>query len=176
MTTAKRWSFSAGARHRNRVRALEAPTGLLFIEYRERTEGRGVARRIRQSLGHRYRTLAVRQVKSIAAKLVAVSGLQHEISLRSLFDIYVREVTPRKGANKQHHDRGTADMFLQFFGADRPAILLNLRDWEGFVDARRGGEIGPGDQRRLARERHIDDDLRSLRAGVRWCTTAGRGG
>jgi integrase len=176
MTTAKRWSFSAGARHRNRVRAFEAPTGLLFIEYRERTEGSDTARRIRQSLGHRDRTLAVRQVKSIAAKLVAVSGLQHGISLRSLFDIYVREVTPRKGANKQHHDRRTADMFLQFFGADRPAILLNLRDWEGFVDARRGGEIGPGDQRRLVRDRQIEYDLSWLRAVFHWATKAGRDG
>jgi integrase len=176
MTTTKRWSFSAGARHRNRVRAFEAPTGLIFIEYRERTEGSGAARRMRQSLGHRDRTLAVRQAKAIAAKLAAVSGLQREISLRSLFDIYVREVTPRKGATKQHHDRRAAEIFLQFFGADRSAIALNLRDWEGFVDARRGGEIGPGDHPHPVRDRAVEYDLSWLRAVFHWATKAGRDG
>jgi integrase len=176
MTIPKRWSFSAGARHRNRVRAFEAPTGLLFIEYRERIEGSDRARRTRQSLGHRDRSLAVRQLKAIAAKLAAVSGLQREITLRSLFDIYVREVTPRKGANKQQHDRRAAAMFLRFFGAERPAGSLNLRDWEGFVDARRRGEIGPGKGSRRVRDRPIEYDLSWLRAVFHWAVKAGRDG
>lgn len=56
MTTATRWSFSAGIRYENRVRLYEAASGLIFIEYREETEGGGKAKRVRQSLGHRDRT------------------------------------------------------------------------------------------------------------------------
>ena len=44
MTTATRWSFSAGIRYENRVRVYEAASGLIFIEYREETEGGGKAK------------------------------------------------------------------------------------------------------------------------------------
>ena len=67
-------------------------------------------------------------------------------------------------------------MFLRFFGGDRPAGTLNLRDWEGFVDARRSGEIGPGEGSRRVRDRPIEYDLSWLRAVFHWATRAGRDG
>jgi integrase len=176
MTTARRWSFSAGARHENRVRVYEIASGLIFVEYREKVGGSGKARRIRQSLGHRDRKLAVRQAREMAARLAAVTGSHNGITLGSLFDIYVREVTPRKSANTQHHDRRAARMFLRFFGRDRLAATLNLRDWENFIDARRAGRIGPNDQPTPVRDRQIGYDLSWLRAVLRWATKAGQDG
>jgi len=50
----KLWSFSAGERGRNKVRAFaHQATGLLFLEFTERDAATGVGARRRVALGHR---------------------------------------------------------------------------------------------------------------------------
>jgi integrase len=94
-----------------------------------------------------------------------------EPSLKALFDIYVAEVTPRKGVGKQHHDRRAARMFLELWGRDRRAASLNRRDWDQFIDLRRAGKIGPAG--RPVGDRQLEYDLSWLRAVFHWATQAG---
>lgn len=171
MTNAKRWSYSAGTRRKNRVRVFEAPSGLLFMEVRECDGDQGPARRKRVSLGHRDRKRAMHTADVTAARLGAGSTLgTAEITLGSLFDIYEAEVTPRKSPGVQHHDRTAAKMFLAQWGRERPVSTLSLRDWEQFVDDRRAGRIGA---RGPVADRQIQYDLCWLRAAFNWATKAG---
>jgi integrase len=173
ITASSRWSYSAGARGTSRVRVFaEARSGALYVEYRERDEASGKLRRRRVSLGHRDRERAIEQAQAIAARLAAGPPVgTGEITLGSLFDIYVAEVTPRKGEGKQGHDRRAAQMFLEFWGRARPAASLNRRDWEQFIDRRRTGRIGPS--HRPVGDRQLEYDLSWLRAVFHWATQAG---
>jgi len=175
ITASKRWSYSAGARGTNRVCAYEARSGALFVEYRERDEATGRLRRQRVSLGHRDRERAIQQVQAMAARLAAGPTIgTGELTLKALFDIYVAEVTPRKGVGKQAHDRRAARMFLELWGRDRRAASLNRRDWEHFIDLRRAGRIGPCG--RPVGDRQLEYDLSWLRAVFHWATQAGEDG
>jgi integrase len=172
MTTARRWSFSAGARGTNRVRAYEARSGALFVEFWERDEATGKLCRRRASLGHRDREQAIRQASAMAARFAAGPAIgTGELTLGALFDIYVAEVTPRKGVGKQGHDHRAARMFLALWGRDRPVGTLNRRDWDQFIDLRRAGRIGPAG--RPVGERQLEYDLSWLKAVVHWATQAG---
>ncbi len=177
MTEPKSWSYSAGKRGKNRVRAYEEPSGLIMVEYWEREDGKGKARRKRHSLGHRDRHRAMQQVRTIAARMgvdpVRTTG---EITLGSLFDIYVAEMTPRKSVETQAHDRRAAKMFLALWGRDRPALSLNLRDWDQFIELRRNGDLGPNRKARPVGDRQIEYDLKWLRAVYNWATKAGPDG
>ena len=67
MTTAKRWSYCAGERGRNRVRAYEErPGGVILVEFYER-DPEGQAKRKRISLGHSDRTKAKERADDIAS-------------------------------------------------------------------------------------------------------------
>jgi hypothetical protein len=52
MTTVQRWSYSAGERGRNRVRAYEDRTGLILVGITSGSRGLQLVRK-RVSLGHR---------------------------------------------------------------------------------------------------------------------------
>jgi len=175
ITASSRWSYSAGVRGANRVRAYEARSGALFVEFWERDDATGELCRRRAALRHRDRTRAVAQADAMAARFAAGSMLgTGEITLGSLFDIYVAEVTPRKGVGKQGHDRRAAAMFLALWGRDRPARSLNRRDWDEFIELRRAGRIGPAG--RPVRDRQVEYDLCWLRAVFHWATQAGADG
>src|SRR5919197_1026005 len=131
----KRWSFSAGERGRNRVRAFEHPvTGLLFLEYYEAEPGSSVARKKRVALGHRDRDAAKHKAEQVAAAL-----RKHEVprgaelTLRELFDNYEREVTPTKSKGVQKHDHRTRKLFEACWGPTTKVRDLDRRDWERFI-------------------------------------------
>lgn len=111
----QQWSYSTGERGRNRVRAFaHLVTGRMFLEFSDR------GRRTRIALGHRDPEAAKAKAEELASALrrgVVPAG--HRLKLGALFDIYVREVTPRKSRSVQGHDRYAVQLFLQFFGADR---------------------------------------------------------
>jgi integrase len=144
------------------------------LEFWEREDGEERARRKRVSLGHRNRERAQREARGVAARLAAgpVLGTE-EITLGSLFDIYRAEVTPRKSAGVQLHDRAAAELFLELWRRDRRVSTLTLREWEQFIDARRDGRIGG---RGLVGNRQIGYDLSWLRAVFNWATKAGING
>ncbi len=172
MSTARkrRWSYSTGERGRNRVRAYQHPdTGLIFLEFSD--EGR----RRRVALGHRVQDAAKTKADELALALrTNESPLDADPSLRSLFDNYLREVTPQKGAGTQKHDRHAAEMFKSSFGADRRASTLNRRDWDAFIAWRRaGGDTRKGKAKgRTVSARIVEYDLKFLHAVLNWAVTA----
>jgi integrase len=165
----KRWSFSTGERGRNRVRAFEhAKTGTMFVEFAE------AGQRKRIALGHRDREAAKAKAEELAAALRRGYAPQLAApTLATLFDNYLREVTPQKGRNKQAHDHRAARLFLECFGPSRKAASLNRRDWDNFIRWRRLR----GDRRRLPGrplgERMVVYDLKQLCAMLNWAVAAG---
>ena len=95
------WSYPAGEKGRNRVRAFEHASGVLMLEFYERCPGRSQPKRVRLSLGHRDQDKAKQQADEAAAKLGRMEALKPvELTLRTLFDIYGEEVTPDKAPHR----------------------------------------------------------------------------
>ncbi len=166
-TKRSRRSYSAGEWGRNRVRVFTDPrTGIIQVDWREN------GRRLTRSLKHRDWALAKKQADEIAAGLaepVAAGPAEAELeplTLKTLFDIYVEEVTPTKADSSQQSDRAAMRMFLRFFGKHRKAATLSRRDWDRFIRARRAGKAG-GSRRPVA-GRTIQKDLKLLLAVLNW--------
>ena len=161
------WSYKAGEKGRNRVRVF-AWQGGIWIDYRE--DGK----RVRHRLAYTDRDRAKREADKIAARFTELPiegarGTAAPMTLRSLFDIYQREVTPQKAKSTQAHDRCALRLFLRAFGATRQPDTLNRRDWDSYVERRRRGEIAPpGRKGQRVRSRIIEQDLKLLLAVLNW--------
>ena len=171
MARTKRWSYSTGQRGRNRVRAFEHASGLLFLEF----DDKGQRRRI--SLRHRDRDRASKAADDAAARLgKAEVPKTEEITLGKLFDIYLVEVTPKKGDRQKRYEQAASEMFTHYFGQTRTASSLNIRDWERFSSDRSHGRVGPPSGRKLrVGPRTVQMDLSFLRCVLTWATRAGDG-
>lgn len=161
----KCWSYVAGERGRNWVRAFEKEKGgVLFVEWYEEGALGTPPRRKRASLGHRDRDQAKAAADEIAAAFAAgvESGSQPdaplEPTIHELLDSYLASETRYKSPSKQGHDRRAASTFKVFFTPTRRADSLNLGDWNGFIRARREGQVGPPSTVRRAK-RLEDADL-----------------
>jgi integrase len=167
-TATKGWSYSAGKRGKNRVRAFAKPDGRLFLEFYE--DGK----RKRVALGHRDTDKAEAQADETAAGLRKQEPPKAaSVTLHQLFDSYGREVTPSKAPETQRHDRVCADMFCRFFGRNTKPETLSRTDWDRFIRARREGRIGPaGKEPRPVGPRAVTRDLKLLRAVLKWATEA----
>lgn len=180
-----RWSYVAGEKGRNRARVFEHhDTGGLFLEVRE--DGK----KKRLALGHRDRDAAKQQADEVAARIGKVAkdhapevvaaptpttaAPEQSPTLKALFDIYVAEVTPQKGAGKRAHDQRAARMFLEHFGPTCRADTLDRRAWDGFIAwrRRRGDRRQGRPHGRPVRSRMIAYDLAFLVAVLNWATTA----
>ena len=167
------WSYTTGERDRNRVRAFAHPeTGRMFLEFRE------AGRRTRVALGHRdceaAKVAAEQAASALRGHAVVPTGA---LSLGTLFDIYVREVTPQKSRSAQGHDRRAAALFSACWGAHRDITTLSRREWDHFILWRRQrGDQRPGRARnRPLRNRVIIQNLKFVRAVLNWATQAGDG-
>jgi integrase len=178
----KKSSYTTGEKGRNRVRAYtDDKTGIFLLEYYTRALGATEPKRERVSTGHRDPVRAKQQADELAASLSRNEpSSTKELTLRTLFDIYLREVTPGKGESKRLHDHRCAEMFVAFLGAGRKPSTLNRRDWDRFVKERRSGVIAPSGVRKTREvgSRIIAYDLKWLLSVLNWATTAGdnRGG
>jgi integrase len=173
----KKWSYTTGEKGRNRVRAFkDDKTGIILLEFYSRSLGATEPKRERVSTGHRDEVRAKQQADELAAKISQNEPPPtKELTLRSLFDIYLREVTPGKGESKRKHDHRSAEMFVVFLGAGRKAGTLNRRDWDRFAKERRSGVIAPAGvkRKREVRARIVAYDLKWLLSVLNWATTAG---
>ena len=184
----KRWSYNAGQRGRNWVRAFEhARDGTLYLEWREPVtetdpdtgEMATVNRRRRQRLRaeDQSRARAVQRAEELAERFADLPTEQVEplVTLATLIDHYIQEVTPRKGRGKQGHDRRAKRVWRTYFdGLDDPdrrsgrhPSSLDRIDWDGFSSARRRGSIpewGP------VKGRQVQYDLKFLIAVLNWGT------
>lgn len=186
----KRWSYNAGERGRNWVRAFEHPRdGTLYLEWLEEGElidpetgtGTVTERRRRKKLRaeDQSKARAVQKAEELAKRFADLAGQPEgsPVTLAQLLNDYTREVTPRKGKGKQGHDRRAQRMFLAYFdglgdrerSSERHPGTLDRKDWDGFIEARRGGTIpgwGP------VGDRQVQYDLKHLIAVLNWGTGA----
>lgn len=166
----KTWSYLTGERGVNRVRVFPHPvTGRLFLEFKDS------GRKVRLALGHDDRAAAKAKADELAAELRRFASTRTvRLTLGTLFDKYLREVTPTKSVTTQAHDRRSVRLFLAVFGANQAAAALTRRDLERFIQwrrttgdtrsgARKGQSIGP---------RVIGYDLALLRAILTWAVGA----
>ncbi len=166
------WSYIAGERGRNRVRAFERPCGDLYLEWFG-----GEGRRKRRKLGEHAQTRkgAILAAEELAEKIARMrpDGDEAPVTLERLIEHYSQEVTPRKAKSTQNHDRRAVRLWRSYFNRQsdpsrrmtREPSSLDRRDWDGFIEARRQGWIpgfGP------VGERVIEYDLKYLMAVLNW--------
>jgi integrase len=173
-------SYCTGERGRNRVRAyVDDKSGAWFLEFYERDFGCKEQRRKRVQVGRCDREVAKQKADELAAALGKSEPRQDvAVSLRELFDNYLRGTTGQKGESKRKHDERAAEMFLRFLGPQTVAKSLNRRHWDRFIAARRSGEVAPAHVRRPRRvgERVVAYDLTWLMTVMNWATVSGADG
>jgi integrase len=176
MTMAKRgkkcWSYNAGERGRNWVRAYEDGSGgKLYLEWRDQ------GRRSRALLRDVHDTDTAKQR---ADDLVAALGKMEPkvtkapMTLAQLLRLYGKEATPFKGESKQAHDRRATMLWLAFFDGHEEASRRSIRhpstldrtDWDRFIQARRRGSVP--DHPREVGDRQVQYDLKFMIAVLNW--------
>lgn len=162
------WSYIAGEKGRNRVRAFQRGA-VITLDYRLED-----GRRVSQTLGHNDRDLAKQKADALAAKFAsATSRPVGVLTLRALFDTYLKEKTPGKSSSAQGHDRRALVLFLKAFGSDRRPSTLSVRDWTSFIDRRRRGELAYKRRKgKTVRNEIIRQDLKTLLAVLNWAERA----
>ncbi|MGZ3468234.1 MAG: tyrosine-type recombinase/integrase [Gemmatimonadaceae bacterium] len=182
MANAKKkcWSYIAGERGRNRVRAYEdGARGAIFFEFYENVPGTTQVRRARISAGAIDREAAKSKADQLAAKFSDTDKPRvNDATLGKLFDIYTREVTPEKGESKRRHDHRCVALFGKCFGRNRKVLTLNRRDWDRFIQERRRGTLRPEGRKGKAKEAGVRDrqiayDLKFLLSVLNWATLSG---
>ncbi len=155
------------------MRVFEHPgTAGLFLEVYD------AGRRKRIALGHHDREVAKAKAEEVATALRRGDPpVRHELTLRTLFDNYLREVIPGKSPSSRQNDRHTAKLFQEYFGAERKIVTRNRRDWDAFVQRRRQGSDGRVGKVRgkPVRDRVITQNLKTISAVLNWATMAGDG-
>jgi len=181
----RRWSYVAGEKGRNRVRAFSHPkTGTLFLEFREDGQKR------RMALGDRDREAAKSKADELALALRTPAKLAAEpLTLDALFDNYIKEVTPTKGERKQYDDQRAANLFKKILGPETRVENLTHRDAAQYVRERRrlgsqqstkkgtkkNGRQGEQEEAtpKPLRARAIAADLEVIHAALNWAVGAG---
>lgn len=168
------WSFTAGEKGRNRVRAFERDSGIIYLD------AHWNGQRERQSLGHRDREKAKGQAKDLAARLRLKEPepeSSEDPTLGKLFDRYLRERNGDVSEGRYETLQRVSEAMRRFFGSDRKVADLNRDDWDSYRQARRSGEIDArGYQvREEVREsvggRTVKKDLQILREVCRWAVS-----
>ncbi len=180
MSTDAKWSYKAGEKGRNRVRAYEkSGSGIIYPEFYERDPETGEQHRKRISTEHRDREKAKQQADRLAADFAeAPPEPSPGVTLRELFDNYLEKRTPQVSERQQKHHHRTAEMFCRYFGWQREAESLNRRDWDDFVLDRRSGAIDARgnaiseERRSPVGARRVEEDLQALRAAFNWAVQA----
>jgi integrase len=160
-----------GEKGKTRVRLFERH-GLVWIDYHAEDGSR-----VRHTLGHADRERAKLEADEIVARFRRAGARPPAATtLRTLFEIYEREVTPRKSEGVQAHDRRTFALFLEAFGANRRPQTLSVRDWSSYIARRRSGAIGPASREmKPVRPRIVEQDCKLLLAVLNWAERAGDG-
>jgi hypothetical protein len=163
------WSYNAGKRGRNWVRAYWDPARTAyFLEWRE--EGR----RIRQKLSVTTKEGAERKADALAGKFAEMPAetapKSPELTLDQLITIYLREVNAHKKARVRGYGLRAARVWRAYLGAlvHRHPESLDRRIWDDFWRARAEGSI-PGWPYRCDQEQ-IRKDLGWLSMVLNWST------
>lgn len=176
----KHWSYNAGERGRNWVRAYQQRRDKKFyLEWRETDESGKSKRRSILLKDVTTQKAAKAKADALAARFAEeVEKPEPEpepipVSITSLLADYLEEVTPRKGESAQDHDRRAARIWKAYFEMqadkarrpDRHPETLDRIDWDGFIECRRSGKI-PG-WKNVA-DRAVEYDLKFMVAVLTW--------
>lgn len=179
MGSADDWSYTTGEKGRNRVRAYERSSGIIYLEFYERDAETGERKRRRLSTRHRDRERAKRQADELAAKFArsAPDG-STQPTLRELFDSYLEYRSPQVSERRQRFHRRINEPFCRYFGTKTEAATLNRSDWDRFVQDRasgaidqRGRDVAEPD-RSTVKPNTVRRDLQGLRAVLNWAVQA----
>ena len=166
----KRWSFKTGTKGVNRVRVFEhAVTGKLSLEFYEN------GRRLTQPLLTLDKGEAKAQAERLAAEFRAQAGSNGQpATLQTLFDNYLREVTPKKSVGKGAHDHRLARLTLEILGSGQLVSSLTHRHAARWLDERRRrGDLSTGGKSgRPVGARTLAYDLAFIRAVFNWAVGA----
>lgn len=194
----KHWSYNAGERGVNWVRAYEdGRDGRLYLEWMELVtetdpdtgEERQVRRRRRallegvttRSEARKRADLAAERLLELKEASAASKAHEETLSIARLFALYAQEVTPRKGREKQGHDRRAIRVWTEFLNAQpeperhatRHPSTLDRIDWDRFIAWRRAGRI-PGWA--PVRDRMVEYDLKFMISVLNWAVGTKVGG
>lgn len=194
----KRWSYTAGEKGRNWVRAYckgcpDRPvcrnarehTGGLYLEWMETVidpeTGRPKQKRPRVLIrGVSDTREASKRADQLAAELAEIKEAEAPpTTLAGLIGTYLKEVTPgKKSSSKRDHDGRAARLWRAFFDmqpepnrrSERSPASLDRVDWDRFIRARRAGTIpGWGP----VRDRQVQYDLVFMTGVLNWAVGAG---
>ena len=168
----KDWSYSAGERRRNRVRAFEdKKSRTIFLEFYVRDLASRRLRRTRVSLGHGNRDRAKKAADETAPRFASSGPRADEhLSLGSLFDNYLRIVTPQKSVRSKPHDFRCARLMTEYFGRGKRADALDVSDFQSFERDRMSGRIFPPGKKKgiPVGARTAGRDMEFLKAVLNW--------
>ncbi len=165
----KNWSYNAGERGRNWVRAFQqSRDGRFYLEWMDAGKRTTIVLGSVTDLGE-----AKVKADELAARFTR-PATGTGTTLDALLDAYLKEMTPTKKDQKQRHDRRATRVWREFFNAQpeldrgvmRDPNTLDRIDWDRFICARRGGHI-PG-WPRAVRDRAVEYDLKFLLAVLNW--------
>jgi len=169
----KNWSYNAGERGRNWVRAYrQKRDGRYYVEWLEDGRRRAVLLK-----GVTDPAEAKKRADELAARFADLVLPAGPLTVRSLMTIYMKEVTPTKKAEgSREYDTRAERIWGVFFdtqqgvrkGTRHPATLDRL-DWDRFVVCRREGRIPGWGQ---VRDRAVEKDLKWLVAVLNWAVGA----
>lgn len=179
MGSADDWSYTTGEKGRNRVRAYERDSGIIYLECYERDAETGERNRKRISTRHRDRERAKRQADELAAEFARNSPHESvEPTLRELFDSYLEYRSPQVSERRQRFHRRINELFCRYFGPEKEAATLNRSDWDRFGQDRasgaidqRGRDVSESD-RSSVKPNTVRRDLQGLRAVLNWAVQA----
>ena len=166
-------SYITGEKEINRVRLFSrSRDGMLWLEWRDENKAKRCA-----PLHHNDVQRGKIAANEVAADLLRNEGPRSgEITLKTLFDNYEREVTPTKSPASQKHDKRAMKLFLSCWG-NATVKNFDRRDWDRFIKERRAGTLKlDGDWRtkkgiKGVRDRAIEHDLKLLLAVCNWAET-----
>jgi len=151
----KRWAVSVGVKGRNRVRVYEHVNGRLYLAWQGGS----------QPLVTDDRLAAVQQAEAKAQELL--HRARKELTLGTLFDMYLKEVASTKTNHKQRIR--AFDLMRGFWGDNMLVSALDERDAQQYVTERLAGRLAPpGASGETCRARTVEEDLAGLRACLNW--------
>ena len=170
----KHWSYNAGERGRNWVRAhRQKRDGRYYLEWMDAGVRRSAALKGVSTEEH-----AKRKADELAARLATLVPGAEPTTLDRVIDLYLEKKTPQKGDSKKEHDGRGARVWRSYFDSQpevnrrfsRTPDSLDRIDWDGFIAARRSGQI-PGWERAV-RDRSVAYDLKFMLAVLNWAVGA----
>jgi integrase len=170
----KAWSASVGD-YGNRIRCFEDPaSGFIYAETRDPESGRYISR----SLRHKDKDAAV--VWAAQTVLKTKAGLaefrDRTPTAARIFALYLKYRTVEKVPSEQVADERRVRCWTRTLGPTKDLSKLSLREWEGFVAARRSGAIDaegepvPVDKRKPVRDGTIWADCVFHLSVLNWAT------